>query len=188
MSGTIRNLVTSIRILKVASCPTSTGKTTLTYHIGCTDDNEIYFRVVENTGGGLFSPEWLAIKTIQTAINQAAVPLTSYPFIALLQGKSTNTPAFLMAALRHEGLVRNLEGKIRGFEILEDSAFANEMNALIATGVDLKVAEIQPEYKTSFALKKKVSVIKPVKSSKDKKSSPPKAAYFEIIDKPTTSN
>ena len=52
MSEIISNLVTSMRILKVASCPTSSGKATLTYHIGCNADNEIQFRIMANTGGG----------------------------------------------------------------------------------------------------------------------------------------
>ena len=188
MSKALSKNSSPLRVIKIASCPTSSGKTTLTYQVGCNAENEIHIRVVENTGGGLFSPEWLSIDSIQTAMSQAALPLTSFPLIKLLQGKSTNTPAFFMAALRNEGLVRNLEGKIRGFEILDDSAFVTEMNGLMATEVDLKVAEIQPEYKTSFALKKKVTVIKPSESFKGKKTSTPKAAYFEIIDKPTTSN
>ena len=99
MSEIITNLVTSVRILKVASCPTSSGKATLTYHIGCTSDNEINFRVASNTGGGFFSPEWVSFSAIQPALEQAPQPLTSYPLIKLYQGKSTNTPAFLMAGI-----------------------------------------------------------------------------------------
>ena len=57
MSTIISNLVTTMRILKVANCLTSYGKATLTYHIGFTSDKDIQFRVVANTGGGLFSLE-----------------------------------------------------------------------------------------------------------------------------------
>lgn len=188
MTKTIPTKALPMRVIKIASCLTSSARATLTYHIGCTADNKIYLRVVENTGGGLFSPEWLSLNAIQTAMNQAEIPLTSYPLIQLLQGKSTNTPAFLMAALKNEGLVRNLEGKVRGYEILDNSSFVTEMNALMATDVQLTVAEIQGDYKTSFALKKKVTVIKPAHSFKTKKSPPPKAAYFEIIDKPSSAN
>ena len=88
-----------MRILKVASCPTSSGKANLTYHIGCTADKDIQFRVIANTGGGLFSPEWISLSAIQPAFEQAPFPLTSFPLINLYQGKSTNTPAFLMVAL-----------------------------------------------------------------------------------------
>ena len=170
MSSIINNLVPFMRILKIASCPTSSGKTTLTYHIGCTTDKDIQFRVVENTGGGLFSPEWISLSAIQPAIAQAPFPLTSYPLINLYQGKSTNTPAFLMAVLKNEGLVRNLEGKIRGYEILDSKPFMDEMNALMASDVDLKAANIPANYKTSVALNKSAKTItnspKPIKTKK----------------------
>lgn len=159
-----------MRILKVANCSTSTGKTTLTYHIGCTSDKDIHFRVVANTGGGLFSPEWVSVSAIQPAFEQAPFPLTSFPLINLYQGKSTNTPAFLMAVLKNEGLVRNLEGKIRGYEIIDSTAFMDEMNALMASDIDLKVANIPANYKTSVALNKPAKTITksatPIKSKK----------------------
>ena len=154
MSEIISNLVTTMRILKVATCPTSSGKATLTYHIGCTTDKDIQFRVVTNTGGGLFSPEWISLSAIQPAFEQAPFPLTSFPLIKLYQGKSTNTPAFLMAVLKSEGLVRNLEGKIRGYEFLDSKSFIEEMNALITSDIDLKIANIPANYKTSVALSK----------------------------------
>jgi hypothetical protein len=127
---TFNDVVLSIRILKVASCPTSSGKSTLTYHVGCTSDNEIHFRITGNTGGGFFSPEWVSYSEIQPAMEKATLPLTSFPFIKPYQGKSTNTPAFLMAAIKNEGLVRNLEGKIRGYELLDNKPFMDEMNGL----------------------------------------------------------
>ena len=146
------NSINSMRILKVASCPTASGKTILTYHIGCNADNEIKFRVIGNTGGGYFSAEWVAFNAIQPALAKASLPLTSFPLIKLYQGKSTNTPAFLMATLKHEGLVRNLVGKVRGYELLDSGVFMAEMETLIASGVNLKVAEIPANYKTSIAI------------------------------------
>ena len=170
MSAIISNLVPTIRVIKVDSCSTSSGKATLTYHIGCTTDKDIQFRVVTNTGGGLFSPEWISLSDIQPAFEQASFPLTSFPFIKLYQGKSTNTPAFLMAVLKNEGLVRNLEGKIRGYETLDRKAFMDEMNSLIASDIDLKVPNISANYKTSVALNKPDKIItksaKPIKTKK----------------------
>ena len=94
MSVDINNLVPNIRIIKIAFCPTTSGKATLAYHIGFTIDKDIQFRVVANTGGGLFSPEWISLSAIRPAFEQASFPLTSFPLINLYQGKSTNTPAF----------------------------------------------------------------------------------------------
>lgn len=172
-SNTANIINQSMRILKVASCPTSSGKATLTYHIACTTDNEIHFRVTANTGGGLFSPEWVSLSAIQPALEKATIPLTSFPLIKLYQGKSTNTPAFLMAVLKNEGLVRNLEGKIRGYEILDSKAFMDAIHTLIASDVDIKVATISANYKTSVAINKSAAPItKSAPSIKVKKSSP----------------
>ena len=138
MSEKISNQVKSMRILKIATCLNNSGKATLTYHIGCTSDKDIQFRVIANTGGGLFSPEWISLSAIQVAFEKAAVPLTSFPLIQLYKGKSTNTPAFLMAVLKHEGLVRSLDGNIRGYAPVESNTFVGEMQTLIATDIDLK--------------------------------------------------
>ena len=158
MSEKISNQVKSMRILKIATCLNNSGKATLTYHIGCTSDNDIQFRLIANTGGGLFSSEWISLSAIQVAFKEAAVPLTSFPLIQLYKGKSTNTPAFLMAVLKHEGLVRNLEGNIRGFEKVESKVFMDEMQTLIATDIDLKHTPPTPIKKPAITL--------PIKKSK----------------------
>ena len=188
MSEKISNLVTTMRILKVATCSTSSGKATLTYHIGCTTDKDIQFRVVTNTGGGLFSPEWISLSAIQPAFEQAPFPLTSFPLINLYQGKSTNTPAFLMAVLKNEGLVRNLEGKIRGYEILNSKAFIDEMNTLMASDIDLIIANIPANYKTSVALNKFAkSITKTATSIKVKNSPTPIDTFIAVTEAPIES-
>ena len=188
MSEIISNLVTTMRILKVATCLTSSGKATLTYHIGCTTDNDIQFRVIANTGGGLFSPEWISLSAIQPAFEQAPFPLTSFPLINLYQGKSTNTPAFLMAVLKNEGLVRNLEGKIRGYEILDSNAFIDEMNALMATDIALKAANIPANYKTSVEVNKPAKFITKIATTiKAKKSPTPIETSIAVTEAPIES-
>ncbi len=59
-----------IRILKKGSCPSLTGKSTLTYQIGCTAESDIQFRVSDNTGGGFFSDEWVAFDTIEEVFDK----------------------------------------------------------------------------------------------------------------------
>jgi hypothetical protein len=140
MTNPIESNHPALRILKVAFCPTASGKGTLTYHVGCNASNAILFRVVQNSGGGYFSAEWVAWEAIQPALESAALPLTSFPLIKLYQGKSTNTPAFLMAALKQEGLVRNLEGNVRGYELLDSLPFLTEIKGLIASNVNLNAA------------------------------------------------
>ena len=130
----------SIRILKVATCPSLSGKSTLTYHIGCNAQSDIQFRIVNNTGGGFFSKEWIALDTIlnifdQQPDNKAIVSLLLYP---LFQGKSLNTPAFLLAVLKQEGLVSSVEDNPKHYERLPSDTFMTEIEKLIQSKNDLK--------------------------------------------------
>jgi hypothetical protein len=159
MSETTTNSIpSSMRVLKIATCPTNSGRATLAYQIGCSAEHDIYFRVTTNTGGGLFSPEWVALKSMLATLEAARKPLSSFPLLALLKGRSINTPAFLMAAMKSEGIVLSLEGKVRGYEIADNELFITEMKALITAGVNLTVKDIPGDYKTSVALNKKKDV------------------------------
>lgn len=157
-----------MRVLKVASCPTNSGRANLIYHVGCNPEHDIYFRVTANTGGGFFSPEWVSLNTMLITLDAATKPITSYPLLPLLTGQSVNTPAFLLAALKNEGLVQSLTGKIRGFEMADSHIFMTEIKELIATGVDLKVNDISVDYKSSTALKPKkaIKTISPIEAKK----------------------
>ncbi len=111
-----------MNIIKKATCPTLTGKSKLTYHIGCDDQSEIHFRIHSNTGGGFFSQEWVAWSDIQAALAKKT-PITAIVLHPLFKGKSVNTPAFLLAALKHEKLLRPIKGKQRHHELLDPKAF-----------------------------------------------------------------
>ena len=130
----------SIRILKIATCPSLSSKSTLTYHIGCNEKSKILFRIANNTGGGFFSKEWIALDTIlnifdQQPDNKPIVSLLLYP---LFQGKSLNTPAFLLAVLRQEGLVCQLQDHPKHYERMSSDTFMTEIEKLIQSKVDLK--------------------------------------------------
>jgi len=129
-----------IRILKTATCSNLSGKSSLEYHVGyCQDDAEICFRVVSNTGGGYFSPQWVSLKAVQAAIAKAPKPLTSFAMSMLFLGKSVNTPSFLFAALKQEGLVATDPENIRAYVVVSPEAFMSEMTKLIDAGTDIKV-------------------------------------------------
>ena len=145
------------RIIKIATCTTCSGKATLTYHFGCTTDNQVHICIVANSGGGFFSEEWVPLKGIQEALDKAPHPVTAFPLKKLLIGKSVNTPGFLLAVLKHEGLVKLLEGKIRGYEKLDAAPFITELNKLVSSDVDLKVEPVLP-------IKKSAPTIPPKKS------------------------
>ncbi|SDZ16610.1 hypothetical protein [Nitrosomonas sp. Nm58] len=133
----------AIRVLKIGSCSSLTGKSTLTYQIGCTAESDIQFRVASNTGGGFFSDEWVAFNTIQEAFDKQPKerPIISLILYPLFQGRSLNTPAFLLAVLKAEGLVKPLGDKKRGYERIDPAEFMAEIRKLINTTVDLKAEE-----------------------------------------------
>lgn len=96
---------TPIRILKIAACPSLSGKSSLTYHVGCTPNAEVTFRVFANSGGGFFSNEWVPLELVQQAFAKlpSAIGITAHLLGSLYLGKSVNTPSFLFAALKSEG-------------------------------------------------------------------------------------
>ena len=128
-----------MRILKEATCPTLSGKGELTYHIGCNAESDIHFTVTSNSGGGFFSVERVSLEAIQAALVQAPHPLTSYALRNLYKGKSANNPAFLMAALKHEGLVVAHPEKQRCFDVVDVALFITEIGKLQASNVNIKV-------------------------------------------------
>lgn len=145
------------RIIKIATCPTCSGKATLTYHFGCSEDKQVYIRIVANSGGGFFSDEWIKLADIQVELDSAPFPVTSFPLIKLFIGKSVNTPGFLLAVLKHEGLVKLLEGKIRGYEKLDPALFMLELDKLVSSDVNLKPESVPTIKKISPALPRKKS-------------------------------
>ena len=141
-----------LRIIKIATCPTCSGKTNLTYHLGSTEENQTYIRIVLNSGGGFFSDEWVPLKETLAALDKAPHPITAVPFINLFKGKSVNTPGFLLAVLKHEGLVKLLDGKVRGYEKLATETFMAEVNKLVASDIDLKYVPPTPIKKSATTL------------------------------------
>ena len=145
------------RIIKIAKCPTCSGKTNLTYHLGSSQENNVYIRIVENSGGGFFSEEWVALNATLETLDKAPHPITAVPFISLFRGKSVNTPGFLLAVLKHEGLLKLLEGKVRGYEKLPRETFMTEVNKLVTSDIDLKYVPPTPIKKSATTLPPKKS-------------------------------
>lgn len=132
----------SFKILKIGSCSTLSGKGNLAYQVGCNDNAEIFFRITSNSGGGWFSADWVSLKVILSAIGKANKPLTSFALHSLFIGKSVNTPAFLFAALKQEGLVISDADNPRCYKNVPPEPFMAEMKTLIASGTDLKAKTV----------------------------------------------
>jgi len=162
------------KIAKAGECSSLSGKSSLNYQIGYDGQSNIYFRVTANSGGGWFSGDWVSMQVIQSALDKAPTPLTSYALQILFKGKSVNTPAFLFAALKQEGLVSTDPNNPRCYLATATDDFMSRMHQVIAAGIDLKfdakvtgkgmvkakrTADVIPVISTSSSSK-----IKPIKS------------------------
>lgn len=160
-----------IRILKVSSCSSLSGKSTLTYQVGCNAESKVLFRVTDNTGGGFFNDEWVAFDAIQQAFDKQpkSRPIVSHILLALFEGRSLNSPAFLLAVLQAEGLVRPLGEKKRGYERTDPTEFMTEIKKLMNSSIDLKAEEgKQPSESTAQPVKRGGKA----KASSDKATAP----------------
>jgi len=125
-----------MKVLKTSTCKTLSGKSTLTYQIGCDPDSAIHLRITKNSGGGFFSDEWVKYEDIQAVLKERAKdsPIMSHFISPLLKGKSSNTSGFIMAVLSHLKLIRPLPKKKRLHELLDAKPFLDQMEKLTASG------------------------------------------------------
>ncbi|CRI63925.1 conserved hypothetical protein [Thiocapsa sp. KS1] len=125
-----------IRILKLGTCPSLSGASNLIYHVGY--DTEIHVRIWGNSGGGLFGREWVSLASLQASL-ETDKPVTAGTLkrAGVCKGKSANTPGFLLAVLKTEGLVEPLEQG--GHTKADPSGFLTEIGKLIDDGTDIQV-------------------------------------------------
>ena len=159
-----------IRVLKTATCPTLTGKAKLTYNIGCDTSGAVQFRLHANTGGGFFSDDWVPLSAIQAVLDKSPSnkPITSFTLFPLFRGKSANTPAFLLAALKQEGLVLGSKEKQRSYEKCEPKPFLEGIKALIDANGSAKKPPVTTE-KNAVPAKAETPAKKTPSKSKAKK-------------------
>jgi hypothetical protein len=105
-------------VARTAMCDTLTRKSKLTYQVGTMPDGEVYLRIHRNSGNGFFSREWIALSDIQKAIHRipAGKPVTAIVLGDLFEGRSVNSPGFLLAALIEEKLLVPMQGRKRSHE------------------------------------------------------------------------
>lgn len=95
-----------IQATHTGECPSLSGLSTLTYAIGRhPEDQSLHLRIVTNSGGGMFCDEWASGSDID-ALVQSSTVLISRSMCELHSGRSINTGGFVLAVLKHLGLVR----------------------------------------------------------------------------------
>jgi hypothetical protein len=127
----------------------------LTYHIGILESSgdstsnakpaksdtnasqDIQLRLYANTAKGYFCKDWVSMALIDLLLSEAKSFSSGDVQRLFFQGKSVNSGGFVLAALRHEGLIRTSEGSLRSYERLDPSAWQQEIEALIEAGVSL---------------------------------------------------
>jgi hypothetical protein len=154
---TTAETVPDVRILKATQCPSLSGKSKLRFELGCGLDNELLIRICGNSGTGYFNDDWVPWSRLGAVLDRHGdKPITSFTLAPLFKGRSANSAGFLLAALKHEGLVQNIEGNQRCYERLDGARFIAQVKALMS-----------PSGTTSKAVK----AVKPASSRK----APPKA-------------
>ena len=150
----------TVRIIKVGTCKSLSCKSNLSYHIGhviaedVVGNYNIMFRVNSNSAAGFFSREWVSMAQIQQAFDKvpSGHAITSFTLFSIFQGKSQNSPGFLLGVLQNEGFVR--QDKKRSYERTDTDEFMAEMVKLIDAGVDLQVqSKAVPQKSASKKLK-----------------------------------
>ena len=120
-----------VRIIKTANCPSSSGRSELIYQLGHTPQNALYVRIHGNSNNGYFNEEWVSIERILEKLSQQLLPFSSFPLRSLFEGKSINTPHFLVAILLAEGLLVRDSKNSRYFNLGDVAGFMARSKALM---------------------------------------------------------
>ncbi len=155
------------RVIKRGTCKTISGKSDITYQLGSDADDQLVFRIYSNDGGGFFSIEWITVADIIAALESwdADKHITSVAVSNLFRGKSVNSAAFLLAALKAEGVISPIDGKQRCHELGDVEIFLAQAKALQSG---------KPAPKEKASAKAKATPVK-AKAATAKKKAAPKA-------------
>jgi hypothetical protein len=110
-----------VRIVSALSCPSVSGKSKLTYHLGVHGISPV-IRIHGNTGPGFFNDEWITVSKVIDSLPKGE-PFTSYTLRSVFKGRSMNSRAFLMAVLSSEGVVRRSTERPRCWERADIDGF-----------------------------------------------------------------
>lgn len=132
------------RILKIAACPSLSGRTAITYHLGCRDKDDVCFRIWDTSGKGVFSKEWVCATDIQRVLGQCESIYATSLLPVFKVGRSVNTAGFLLAALKHEGLVALSPDEAHRYVRMQSEQFIAQTAALIKSGVSLDPVKDAP--------------------------------------------
>jgi hypothetical protein len=129
-------VTTTMRVLKKDTCPSSSGRSELSYQIGCNEEEELYFMVYKNSGKGFFNSGWQSLKSIMALLEETPYPITGATLLPLYNRLSINTSYFLLVCLLNEGIVERWK---RIYKLTDIEPFMTKMKDLMASKDDKKV-------------------------------------------------
>ncbi len=103
-----------VQVIREGQCPSVSGRSTLTYHLGHIGGREHFIRIYDNSGRGMFARDWIDSGQIEGVIAGEG-PITSSAFRELYAGRSINTGGFLMAVLLDLGVLVPMPEGARGY-------------------------------------------------------------------------
>ena len=120
-----------IQLSHTGKCPTLSGRSTLTFHIGLMD-GVTYIRVFSNSGGGQHSKIWVPVRDFINALEKQPKdkPVTSYAFHSLFANKSANDAPFYFSVCLHLKLVSPSKEKKRQYRYDSPDAFLAQIDKL----------------------------------------------------------
>ncbi|MFT5899871.1 MAG: hypothetical protein ACI97K_002535 [Glaciecola sp.] len=131
----------NMRIIKIADCGklTAPNTTTLTYNLGIDSTNKTHFRTTDNTTGGLFSTEWIALDTTLDTVKTAAgeKQFSALIFDRLFTYRSANNAGFLVAALLAEDVLQRYKKTKRMLVLGNPDKFLEDIKPLMNSDTNL---------------------------------------------------
>lgn len=128
--------MSDVRVLLAETCPSLSHRSTLTFQVGVRPDESIALRLTANSARGYFADDWAPWLDILDRLKQADC-ITGSTLQPMFLGKSINTGGFLLAVLRHFGVVRLDSDHGRGYVLANVDAFMERMAPLVASRVSL---------------------------------------------------
>ena len=155
-----------VRIVSALSCPSVSGKSKLTYHLGLHGSNAV-IRIHGNTGPGIFNDEWIAVSKVIDSLPKGE-PFTAFALRSVFKGRSMNSRAFLMAVLSSEGVVRRSTERPRCWERADIDGFLARVQGEAPSTPQPKAPASRPAAHKSAASKKPTAKapLRPVPKSK----------------------
>jgi len=123
----VENEDKAITTIKTEKCKSLSGKSTLTYKIGCNQEKEIFFKIIANDGGGHFNKDWMALEDALNQFHACPEKITSNMLSPLLMRKSSNSAGFFLATMLAEEIIKPSEEKQRCYVLQESDAFTSRM-------------------------------------------------------------